>query len=474
MSFEEVDFENLDNYPISIEEVAENQTKTINQDSGVVISAKSLEQLTNDENAKWKKINTKLNEFIDDKKDDNKESDFQMKVKKAMELKKKFNDSINNNDTKIKPIFIPLKAIHTPVNGDPSSHIKLQPYDIGNICKLGTVNNENLGISQIPELMKNMIGSFTSDQKIAELFSKYGEKIMNSVKNNPDKYVLNDYSSDNPLSQEIIDELKVNLKETLEENPELGDSMLKLSDEIAEKYFNNPELKDTLRNPEYFQNIFKNIESMTSPKGPFDIESITEPMFGKTVEFKIPVTAELKQKPYIIGIDLPTVSSSPSNLTHTLPLNNNLQPSGHSTFSLFSNNYHPHNFTSTNLFTTPLPNINMQPHTITIPNLNSNSLNSGTITLNNLSSPNNTTIPNYPSFLSQCTNPGIVTLNNLSPPHNITLTPNIHTIPINTSQSSHFEPNPNTHPTMYHFMPELYTVSQPKKSEPQPIKKQKK
>lgn len=391
MSFEEVDFENLDDYQINIKEVDEN--KIINNDSGIVISASSLEQLTHNENTKWKKINTKLNEFIDD----TKESDFQMKIKKAMKLKKKFNDSINNNEMNIKPIFIQSKVIHTPMNDDSYSQMKFQPNHINNIFNFGTFNDEN------SEIMGNLIGSLTNNPKLFELFQKYGEKIMSNVQNDPNKYILDDYSSNNPLTKELMNELSDHLNEILAENPDLGESLLKFSDELKEKYDDNPELKDKIGNSEYLKNIFKNIESIKSSDDPFKIGSIIEPIFGKTVEFSIPMTAELKQNPYTY----------------------NLQPPNNTNLSLFTESH-----------------TNIQPYT-TISNLNSNSINSDTIILNNLSSTQHST-----------------------------LTSNIHTIPINTAQYSHVEPNPNIHPTMFHLMPELYIPS--KKPESHPIKKKKK
>ncbi|ARF09854.1 hypothetical protein Indivirus_4_26 [Indivirus ILV1] len=273
-SFEEVNFEDLDDYPI-IEEVDENRKKSNNEEQCIVISNNSLDQLAND--AKWKNINENLKDWIEDSKKE--KTDFQKKIEKAKEKAKELKQKYDYN-----------KNINK---------IKLYEY-----CE-----NDNDQDQKVNETMNDIMGSFVQTPNMLELFYKYGEKIKNKINSNPQEYSLKNIG-------EVSENLLLQLNETLEENPNLKDTYSQFNNKFKTKYEENPELFHLFNNQDVIKNFISGPMTIKPMTIKFDLDTHPlkidtqqiphlQSLFGQTIQFTIPET-EVIQNPSIISVNLPS------------------------------------------------------------------------------------------------------------------------------------------------------------------------
>ena len=87
-----------------------------------------------------------------------------------------------------------------------------------------------------PEAISGILKSLTLDKDTIKLFTEYGKKINESISQNPDKYVLSNYSQGSSEMEGFMGNLMEKLQETINENPSLASSFVNFAKEFSDKY----------------------------------------------------------------------------------------------------------------------------------------------------------------------------------------------------------------------------------------------
>lgn len=169
-------------------------------------------------------------------------------IKQKNYSKNVFNDKVNK-----------AKKLYETVCKEDIDKIEEKEKEKEDKKNISDINFDNYNF---PSVVSNLLKSIKHDDKTMKLFSEYGKKINEALNNDPDKYILKNYSKGLKETDGLIDDLMQKLSETLVENPDLSSTFINFSKEVSDKYNKDTEFMNIFEDPslskEYFQKCFLN------------------------------------------------------------------------------------------------------------------------------------------------------------------------------------------------------------------------